>query len=106
MNGCSVFNCIHLLTFPFLSSLQFEIPEIDCEDSRRMRNFLSYLQAEKPYCATLHVIRFELAVCPQFYRPFIFIMTILFISEVLVLLFIYFCFTGKTASYVQNSLIG
>lgn len=42
--------------FPF----QFELPEIDCEDSRRLRNFVSYLQAEKPYCATLHVIRFVL----------------------------------------------
>lgn len=50
-------NILGVSSFNAIPEDMFELPEIDCEDSRKMRNFITYLQSEKPYCATLHVIR-------------------------------------------------
>ncbi|XP_026286720.1 protein transport protein Sec24A isoform X1 [Frankliniella occidentalis] len=50
-------NVLGVSSFSAIPEDMFELPEIDCEDSRKLRNFLTYLQSEKPYFATLHIIR-------------------------------------------------
>jgi len=37
--------------------LQYELPELDTVESERLRNFVFSLQAEKPYCVPIQVIK-------------------------------------------------
>ncbi|KAK3915556.1 Protein transport protein Sec24B [Frankliniella fusca] len=64
-------NVLGVSSFSAIPEDMFELPEIDCEDSRKLRNFLTYLQSEKPYFATLHIIREDSKFRSKFFERLI-----------------------------------
>ncbi|KAF7996308.1 hypothetical protein HCN44_001940 [Aphidius gifuensis] len=52
--------CANILGVPNYSSIpeeMYQLPELDNEDSERLRNFVFFLQEEKPYYAPMQIIR-------------------------------------------------
>ncbi|XP_066991918.2 protein transport protein Sec24A [Anabrus simplex] len=52
--------CTEVLGVPSFSQIpeeMYELPVLETQRSENLRNFLNYLQSERPYCATLQIIK-------------------------------------------------
>lgn len=53
--------------FEAIPDEMLELPELDTPESERLRNFVTYLQTEKPFPPTLQVIRYVIKIYDKVY---------------------------------------